>query len=179
MATFGGRTVRSFRDTPQFKIALYHLFTKSLTLSKNIGTVFHNLHIVENAVGVPYHLFYLQYNECKISLVPNAFVRADRPTLDNFTAAWESFCNNVSTGRFNQSHAHKAASGDITSIHFVLSRSVTVSWPGSWGPLPEYMLRASVWPCFGYFTYQKTQCIKRILNCLEVEWFSVHYEVTT
>ena len=55
-------------------------------------------------------------------MVPNPFVIADRPTLDNFTAAREYSLNSVSIGRIDQSHAQKAI-GVITSIHFVTSRS--------------------------------------------------------
>jgi len=40
------------------------------------------------------------------------------------------------------------------------------------------MLRASVWRCFGYSYIGKKQCLKRIPNCLEVEWFFLHKEVT-
>ena len=54
-------------------------------------------------------------------VVPKPFVTADRPILDNLTAAREYSCHSVSMGRTDQSPAQKA-SGVTTSIHFVLSR---------------------------------------------------------
>jgi len=54
-------------------------------------------------------------------VVPKPFVNADRPMLDNLTAAREYSSYSVSTGRIDLSHAQKAISV-TTSTHFVLSR---------------------------------------------------------
>jgi len=50
------RTMRSFRESPQFK---FTFIFNSQNGSKKIGRIFHELHITENTVGARNILLYL------------------------------------------------------------------------------------------------------------------------
>jgi len=60
MAIFVGRTMRFFRVSQQFKTAFYHELTKSLKQVQKDRSYFSQVHIIENAVGAPKNLLYLQ-----------------------------------------------------------------------------------------------------------------------
>jgi len=174
MAIFVGRTVQSFKESPQFKIAFYHKFTKHLKQVQTDRSYFSQATLNWEHYGCPKQSFICTIGVWKIYtqvVVPKPFVNADRPMLDNLAAALEYSSYSVSTGRIDLSPAQKAI-GVTTSTHFVLSR------PRDEGPLPWSMLRACVWRCFEYPHIGK-KCMNRIPNCLEIQWFFLHWEVTT
>jgi len=99
-------------------------------------------------------------------VVPNLFVTADRPVLDNYTAAQKYYRNSVSMRRIDQSHAQKA-SGVTTSIHFAISP------PG----LEDHCPKHATHYCLTLFRYPhigKKKRLKRIPNRLKVEWLLLH-----
>jgi len=103
---------------------------KVWSVSKKIGLIFHKLHIAENAVGVPDNLLHLQqvFETYTLKHLSTTFCNRGSVNEWHFTAAREYSCNRVSMGRIDQSHAQKT-SGVTTSIHFVISRPGTGSWP--------------------------------------------------
>jgi len=54
---FVDRNVRSFKETPQFKIPFITNSQKVTGGCKNMGPIFHKLHITENTAGVPNNLY--------------------------------------------------------------------------------------------------------------------------
>jgi len=132
MAIFVGWTERSFRESPQFKVAFYHWFTKCLKQFQKGRPHFSQAPPNWECYECPKQSFVSAISVWKIcaeAVVPNTFVTADRSTLDKFTAAREYSCNSVSMGRIDQSHTQKE-SGGATSMHFQISP------PRDWGPLP-------------------------------------------
>jgi len=92
--------------------------------STEIRSIFHKLHITENAMSVPNNLLYLQqvFERYTLKQWSQPFCNRGSVNASQFYMARECSCNSVSIGRIDQSNAQKV-SGVITGIHFVISRN--------------------------------------------------------